>query len=166
MVLVTGVSLFETSNILPCEGYFSTMLGDLVYQRGPMGQNGDWSTTIILLILLIILLVIIIVYFVFFPKLERVSSSASIQSNVEEIREDENKSLDVALRLMQPDEKRVVETLVEAGGSMLQKDISYKLNISRVKTHRTLVKLINRGIVTAEKQYNTNNIILADWLKE
>jgi len=48
---------------------------------------------------------------------------------------------------------------------MLQKDISYNLEISRVKTHRTLVKLINRGIVTAEKQYNTNNITLADWLQ-
>jgi len=141
------------------------MLSDLVYQRGPMGQNGDWSLTNILLVALIILLVFALIYFVFFPRLENIVSSVSIQTEVEEIREEENKSLEVALRLMEPDEKRLVEALVEAGGSMLQKDISYKLEISRVKTHRTLVKLINRGIVTAEKQYNTNNITLAGWLQ-
>ena len=130
-----------------------------------MGQNGGWSLTNILLVVLIILLVLIVVYFVFFPRLASVASSASIQPDVEEMKE-ENRNLEVAYRLMEPDETRVVETIVEAGGSMLQKDISYNLEISRVKTHRILVKLINRGIVTAEKQFNTNIIKLADWLQE
>jgi uncharacterized membrane protein len=49
---------------------------------------------------------------------------------------------------------------------MLQKDISYELGFSRVKTHRTLVRLIERGVVTAEKEYNTNRIELADWLNK
>jgi len=141
------------------------MLSDLVYQRGPMGQNGGWSLTNILLVALIILLVFALIYFVFFPRLENIVSSASIQPEVEEMKE-ENRNLEVAYRLMEPDETRVVKTIVEAGGSMLQKDISYNLEISRVKTHRILVKLINRGIVTAEKQYNTNNITLAGWLQE
>ena len=48
---------------------------------------------------------------------------------------------------------------------MLQKDISWELGFSRVKTHRVLVKLLSRGVVTAEKHYNTNKIELADWLK-
>ena len=140
------------------------MWSDLVYQRGPMGQNGGWSLTNMLLVVFILLLVLIVVYYVFFPKLERVTSSASIQTEVENLK-DENKNLEVALRLMESDERRVVKAIVDAGGSMLQKDISYNLEISRVKTHRTLVKLINRGIVTAEKKYNTNNITLADWLQ-
>jgi len=49
---------------------------------------------------------------------------------------------------------------------MLQKDISYPLEFSRVKTHRTLVKLMKRGVVSAEKYYKTNRIELVDWLKE
>ncbi len=49
---------------------------------------------------------------------------------------------------------------------MLQKDISYDLGLSRVKTHRILVKLLRRGVVAAEKYYNTNMIELADWLME
>jgi uncharacterized membrane protein len=54
-----------------------------------------------------------------------------------------------------------VEAL-KSWGSMLQKDPSYQLEFSRVKTHRTLVKLMKRGVVSAEKCYNTNRIELAD----
>ena len=77
----------------------------------------------------------------------------------------ENKALNVAIRLLEPDEKRVVEAVVAAGGEMLQKDITYELGFSRVKTHRVLVRLIKRGIVTTEKQYNTNKVTIAEWLQ-
>ncbi len=74
--------------------------------------------------------------------------------------------IDVALRLLESDERNVVETLVNEGGSMLQKEISWKTNYSRVKTHRILVRLIRRGVVTSEKYYNTNKISLSNWLLE
>ena len=48
---------------------------------------------------------------------------------------------------------------------MLQKDISYELKLSRVKTHRVLVGLIERGVVKAEKHFNTNMITFSDWLR-
>jgi uncharacterized membrane protein len=70
------------------------------------------------------------------------------------------------MRLLEPDEKRVMEAMIDAGGSMLQKDISHETGFSRVKTHRVLVRLIRRGVVTAEKYYNTNRIEIADWLNE
>jgi uncharacterized membrane protein len=76
------------------------------------------------------------------------------------------RAVEVAMRLLEPDERRVVEALVAAGGSMLQKDISHGLEFSRVKTHRVLVRLLRRGVVTAEKHYNTNRIELVDWLRE
>jgi uncharacterized membrane protein len=62
------------------------------------------------------------------------------------------------------DERKVIETLVTGGGTMLQKDIRWKTGLSRVKTHRILHRLAKRGIVSAEKYYNTNKITLADWL--
>ena len=49
---------------------------------------------------------------------------------------------------------------------MLQKNISYELKLNRVKTHRVLVGLIERGIVGAEKHFNKNMITLAEWLRE
>ncbi len=53
---------------------------------------------------------------------------------------------------------------MDAHGTMLQKDISWKIGFSRVKTHRVLARLIRRGVVYTEKYYNTNKIILSDSL--
>jgi len=68
------------------------------------------------------------------------------------------------LRVLNEDERKVIEALVAEDGTMLQKDIRWKTGLSRVKTHRILFRLAKRGIVSAEKYYNTNRITLADWL--
>ncbi len=73
--------------------------------------------------------------------------------------------VDAAIQVLAEDEKKVVEALLAANGTMLQKEISWKTGYSRVKTHRILVRLIRRGVVSAEKYYNTNRITLADWLQ-
>jgi len=72
--------------------------------------------------------------------------------------------LDAVLRVLNDEERKVIETLVAEGGTMLQKDIRWKTGLSRVKTHRILFRLAKRGVVSAEKYYNTNKITLADWL--
>lgn len=75
-------------------------------------------------------------------------------------------ALNAVLRVLNGDEKKVIEALVAEGGIMLQKNIRWKTGLSRVKTHRILSRLAKRGIVSAEKYYNTNKIRLADWLTE
>lgn len=140
-------------------------------------QMNQPLTGILLISLLAVLLGLTII--ILFPKLESVRSTGSLRPEVERLGdvmdegkvqavegEGEARPLDVALRLLEPDERRVVEALKDSGGEMLQKDISYDLDLSRVKTHRILVKLLKRGVVTAEKYYNTNRIELADWLME
>ncbi len=107
-----------------------------------------------------------------FPRLQGMASTESIRPTIErdQPKADEGynrtKAVDVAMRLLEPDEKQVMEAIVAAGGSMLQKDLSHELGFSRVKIHRVLVRLIRRGVVTAEKYYNTNRIEVADWLNE
>jgi uncharacterized membrane protein len=54
--------------------------------------------------------------------------------------------------------------MLEEIGSVLQSDIARQFGFSRVETHRILHRLSTRGIVTAEKHYNTYKITLADWL--
>jgi hypothetical protein len=73
-------------------------------------------------------------------------------------------ALDAVLRVLNEEERKVIEALVAEDGTMLQKDIRWKTGLSRVKTHRILFRLAKRGIVSAEKHYNTNKITLADWL--
>ena len=130
-------------------------------------------------LLLLIVVIGFVAVLIFFPSLERVKSEESLRPEVERRGEERapgetqdegagsrGQALEIALRLLEPDEKRVVEAIVAAGGTMLQKDISFELGFSRVKTHRVMVKLLRRGVVTAEKHHNTNRIELADWIKE
>jgi len=138
-------------------------------------DQSDYGTVIIATALIVI--VAVAVMLLMFPKLQGIASTESIRPVVE-IHEEEaparsgadddrkTGAVEVAMRLLEPDEKRVVEALTAAGGTILQKDITHETGFSRVKTHRVLVRLIRRGVVTAEKYYNTNRIEIADWLRE
>ena len=70
----------------------------------------------------------------------------------------------VLMRTSKPEEKRVLEVLAAHRGSYLQKFIVKESGLSRLKTHRILSRLAERGIVAAEKSGNTNEISLAPWL--
>ena len=77
---------------------------------------------------------------------------------------EKTQSLSAVMRVLRDDERKIVELLVGSGGKMLQRDLGRQAGFSRVKTHRILYRLATRGIVTAEKHYNTYEITLADWL--
>ena len=142
-----------------------------VSQMGPMGGHMNQPDyTLIIVATASIVIIAVSAILLLFPRLQGMASTESIRPTIvgEEPKGVEDtkgsKAIEVAMRLLEPDEKRVMETLVAAGGSKLQKDISHETGFSRVKTHRVLVRLIRRGVVTAEKYYNTNRIEVADWL--
>ena len=69
------------------------------------------------------------------------------------------------MHVLSEDERKVVEAVAAAGGdAVLQKDIRWTTGLSRVKVHRVVARLSQRGIVQVEKYYNTNKISLAEWL--
>jgi len=72
--------------------------------------------------------------------------------------------IEVAMRLLSSNERVVVEALVSNDGEMLQKDLHYQLDLSRVQAHRIVQGLTQRDIVTVEDHYNTKLVRLADWL--
>lgn len=144
-----------------------TTLYSIVQQMGPMGPRGNGANTTLIQLLIILFIVVAVGMFLYFDKRLKTKPIASIQPQVEQDikdQEKEEKALDVAIRLLNEDERRIVEALHNAGGSMLQKDITYDLDISRVKTHRIIAGLIKRDVVKSKKHYNTNKITLADWL--
>jgi flagellar basal body-associated protein FliL len=144
-----------------------TTLYSIVQQMGPMGPRGNGVNLTWIILLMFIFIVVAVGMFLYFDRRLKTEPIASIQPQVEQdIKDQENKekALDVAIRLLNEDERRIVEALHNAGGSMLQKDITYDLDISRVKTHRIIAGLIKRDVVKSEKHYNTNKITLADWL--
>jgi len=143
----------------------------------PLIQRYFW-----LPLLIMIPLAIIVLYRLLFPNLQKVRVNNNVEEKsiakkdlesttkeaVNELIEQINSntqnraSREAALQFLEADERKIVEALLEAKGSILQKEISWKTGFSRVKTHRVLARLIRRGVVTAEKYYNTNKIILSD----
>jgi uncharacterized membrane protein len=140
------------------------MIEPLVYQRGqmnpmgPMGQMGQGSTINTLLWVIIGLLLIIIVYLWYNNRNNEPQTSEEVSEAVDV------KKIEVALRLLNSGEKQVVEALIERGGEMLQKDIHYELDMSRVQAHRIVQGLIQRDLVTVTDHYNTKKVIIAEWL--
>ncbi len=69
------------------------------------------------------------------------------------------------LKLLNQNEKKVVEKLIENKGSALQSEISRIENMTKLKTHRAVKKLENKGIIKLESYGKTNKIILNEDIK-
>lgn len=147
---------------------FSVLIGALTYsvmyfyvpQESPgmgRGIGPQFSTWIPVLIVPVIFSGGLLAYLALFPEIKQEPSTKSVLPK-------EQQSLAAVMRVLKDDEKKVIELLSNAGGTMLQRDIGRKAGFSRVKTHRILYRLSTRGIVTAKKYYNTYEISLADWL--
>jgi uncharacterized membrane protein len=72
----------------------------------------------------------------------------------------------VVLRTLKPDERKVVMVVDTHGGKYLQKYITKEAGLSRLKTHRVVATLSERGIVSVEKKGNTNEISLVEWFRD
>ena len=70
------------------------------------------------------------------------------------------------VKTLTDEERKVVEVLTVHDGKYLQKYIRKEAELSRLKTHRIVARLAERGIVTLEKTGNTNQVFLANWLKQ
>jgi uncharacterized membrane protein len=133
-----------------------------VGQRGqmmPMGPTGSQNS---LLLWVIIGLLIVIIAYLWFNGRNRGLAGLIPDEPVHYPMETDK--IDVAMKLLSPNERLVVEALLGNGGEMLQKDIHYDLDLSRVQAHRIVQALIQRDIVTVEDHYNTKKVRLADWL--
>ena len=127
-----------------------------------MGAEVPRSFWLILFVVPLVVVVAVLGYALVFPELSDEKPKQK-PSSVPTVQKGES-ALGAVLRVLNDDERKVIEILVAEGGTMLQKDIRWKTGLSRVKTHRILFRLAKRGIVSAEKYYNTNRITLADWL--
>ena len=101
-------------------------------------------------------------FFVGRPKIalsrSAVSTIASIPSmNVETPYDSVSKTLTT-------DERKVVDVLTSHNGHYLQKYIRAETGLSRLKIHRIVSRLAERGIVTLEQSGNTNKVYLSSWL--
>ncbi|MEM4311035.1 MAG: hypothetical protein QXX95_01420 [Nitrososphaerales archaeon] len=95
-----------------------------------------------------------LVYFMILPEIP--SHSEPLKSE---------KTYGVVLNILTKEERKVVELLLAHNGVYLQKYIAKEAELSRLKTHRIIKRLADRGIVTAQSKGNTREIKLAEWFK-
>lgn len=69
----------------------------------------------------------------------------------------------MVMRTLKPDERKVVGVLKVHGGTYVQKFITQEAGLSRLKTHRVVATLAERGIVQVQKRGNSNDVTLARW---
>lgn len=79
---------------------------------------------------------------------------------------DERENTAMVLKTLKPEERIIVNLLDAHGGTYLQKYITKEAGLSRLRTHRLVAALSERGIVQVEKYGNTNQVRLAKWFHD
>ncbi|MCL6089144.1 MAG: hypothetical protein M1530_03200, partial [Candidatus Marsarchaeota archaeon] len=72
----------------------------------------------------------------------------------------------VILNLLNADERKAVEKLLEGKGKALQAELTRLPGMSKVKSHRIVKRLQERGVITIERFGKTNVIKLNDEITE
>ncbi len=70
------------------------------------------------------------------------------------------KNTKIILNFLTFQEKKVIETLMENDGKVQQYELSHLPNLNKVKTHRILQTLEQKGIIHKEKLGKINKIVL------
>ncbi len=73
---------------------------------------------------------------------------------------------DSVTKTLTEEERKIIEVLNTHEGKYLQKYIRNETGLSRLKTHRIIARLADRGIVSLEKIGNTNQVYLSSWLQQ
>ncbi len=181
VVVVVGVAVLSSS---PWNWY--GMGGMMDGSGGMMGGNGGvapnpaaiyfWVAFLVLIGVLVVG-VVGVAYYAAVPEI-RVGAAPVVcettpkenvvvqEQKIEQIQEAVCTPLESILKTLSGDERKVVDVLAAHDGKYLQKYIRNDTGFSRLQTHRVVARLAERGIVTLEKTGNTNQVLLADWLKK
>ena len=109
-------------------------------------------------------LVVVVAHLIAFPNIKYVETSRKLEEAPTSIRTVLD-PMDVVMRVVKPDERVALEVLKNSGGVCLQKDIAYKTGLSKLKTHRIVARLAERGVIQVRKVGKTNEITVPAWLK-
>ena len=121
-----------------------------------------WGILLIVTVFLVILGIGGVVYFFLFPEIRNITPT---MQTTETSKSDKPSSFESVLKTLNEEERKVINVLKSHDGKYLQKYIRQDTGLSRLKTHRILSRFAERGIVSLRKSGNTNEVILAEWLK-
>lgn len=74
--------------------------------------------------------------------------------------------LNILIRVSKPDERAVLEVIRSNRGVCRQKDIVFKTGLSKIKVHRIIARLAERGAVQVKRTGKTNEVAVPSWLMQ
>lgn len=105
-----------------------------------------------------------VVYFLKVPKIGMAEPTAI--STVSSLSQEAVTPYESVSKTLIAEERTVLDILVSHDGKYLQKYIRAETGLSRLKTHRIVSRLAERGIVTLQQSGNTNEVYLSSWLNK
>jgi uncharacterized membrane protein len=87
-------------------------------------------------------------------------------SKLENKQKEIEKVTNALIQFLNKEEKRVVEKILESNGKIMQSEISRMDGIGKLKSHRILQRLSDRGVIEIEKHGKTNIVKLSKNIKE
>ena len=176
VLIVAGFYVFTAAQQSPAS-WMSGMFGE----GGMMNGNSQvpvqnsalpvFGASFVVLIGVAVAGVVGMAYYVALPEIrnraETVTAATVMQTGVEvKALENPCTPYESVMKTLSDDERKIVTVLSVHDGKYLQKYIRSETGMSRLRTHRIVARMAERGIVTLEKTGNTNQVLLADWLKQ
>lgn len=87
-------------------------------------------------------------------------------TKLDDKKKDLKKITKTLMQFLNKEEKLVVQKILENNGKVFQSEISRIEGIGKLKSHRILQKLSDRGVIEIEKYGKTNIVKLAENIKE
>ena len=94
----------------------------------------------------------------FFPEIRERIHSKTLTSNAS--------PYEVILHVSTPEEVLVVKAIDKLSPKVYQFEISKETDLSRMKIHRIITRLSERGIINVEKIGKNSQISLSNWMKK
>jgi hypothetical protein len=147
-------------------GLMGQMMGNQ-YAQGTIATMPSYVwTSILTLFILVVVGGFGLVYYLAYPEIKiAVPQQATVADN-QPSPPVAKENWEAVLRTSKPEERKVLEVLATHDGTHLQKLIVKESGLSKLKTHRIVSRFVERGIATAVKTGNTNEVSLTPWLKE
>src|SRR3972149_3535541 len=177
MLIVVGMVVFSSAQQSP-SSWMSGMWGGNM--GGMMGGTGGtavqnpalpfFGVAFVVLVGVAVVGVVGLAYYVALPEIKPGAAPVICepvpQGKVEQEQKVACTPLESVVKTLSDEERKVIEVLNTHDGKYLQKYIRNEAGLSRLQTHRIVARLAERGIVTLEKTGNTNQVLLADWLRK
>jgi hypothetical protein len=157
--------------------WMSQMFGGTSGMGGMMGQTNPSSTNPLIsyfgalfavFIGVTVVGIIGVSYYLLYPQIRMGAAPSNVQiaSQPQVPNGNGSSPYESVSKTLTIDERKIIDVLNAHQGKYLQKYIRNETGLSRLQTHRIIARLSDRGILSLEKTGNTNQVYLADWLRQ